>query len=145
MAITLTLEAKVLGQKRLLFPDWSIDLPPIWEPSGNRRKLRDLISSIVADEVERFLKRQDERRLARVLTPGEIEKGLRQGRVDSGERDLKQKVDVDQAVATALQAYEDGLYCVFIDDVQQTGLDSEVFLKPDSKVVFLRLVALAGG
>jgi len=45
----------------------------------------------------------------------------------------------------ALQAFEEGLYFVFIDEVQQANLDSEVFLKMDSKVVFLRLTALVGG
>jgi hypothetical protein len=44
-----------------------------------------------------------------------------------------------------LQAFEDGLYFVFIDEVQQTNLDSEVFLKANSKVIFLRLTALVGG
>jgi hypothetical protein len=58
---------------------------------------------------------------------------------------LQQQVDSDEAVAVALQAFEDGLYFVFVDDLQQTQLDSEVFLKTNSKVVFLRLTALAGG
>lgn len=75
----------------------------------------------------------------------QIEQGAIGGKVDPGERDLQQEVSVDQAIAVALQAFEDGLYFVFIDDVQQTQLDSEVFLKADSKVMFLRLTALGGG
>jgi|SRR5271157_1782507 len=145
MAIILTLEAKVLGQKRPLFTDWRIELPPIWEHGGDRRKLRDLITSIVVEEVNGFQKRQEERKLARVLSRQEIKQGAEKGKVDSGERYPGQPVNVDEAITTALQAFEDGLYYVFIDDVQQTSLDSEVYLKSESKVVFIRLVALAGG
>ncbi len=144
MPVTLTIEAKVLGQKRPVFTDWRMKLPPLWEP-GDRRKLRDLITSIVIEEVQGFQKRQEERRLARVLSRAEIAQGVEKGKVDSGERDPGKPVDADEAVATALQAFEDGLYYVFIDDVQQTNLNSEVYLKPKSKVLFIRLVALAGG
>jgi hypothetical protein len=75
----------------------------------------------------------------------EIEQGVVGGRVDAGERNVPQSVDAEEAVAVALQAFEDGLYFVFIDGVQQTQLDSEVFLKSNSKVLFLRLTALVGG
>jgi len=70
---------------------------------------------------------------------------VERGKVDPGERDLEQSVDNEEAVAIALKAFEDGLYFVFVDEVQQTNLDSEVFLKTNSKVVFLRLTALVGG
>jgi hypothetical protein len=70
---------------------------------------------------------------------------VERGKVDAGERDLGQKVNTANAIAIALQAFEDGLYFVFIDELQQTNLDSEVFLKVNSKVIFLRLTALVGG
>jgi hypothetical protein len=145
MSITLTVEGKVVGQKRPIFSDWRVDLPPVDGNHGDRLKLRDLISSIVVKEVDAFKTRQEERNLARVMTRQEIEQGAAHGKVDSGERDLKQSVNVDDAVAVALQAFEDGLYFVFIDEVQQTKLENEVFLKTNSKVVFLRLTALVGG
>jgi hypothetical protein len=145
MSITITLEGKVVGQKRPLFTDWRMELPPIWERGGDRLKLRDLITSVVIEEVEAFRKRQAERKLARIMSRTEIEVGVSQGKVDPGEHDLNQQVNSDHAVAAALQAFEDGLYYVFIDEVQQSSLDSEVYLKPESRVVFIRLVALAGG
>jgi hypothetical protein len=74
-----------------------------------------------------------------------IEQSIAQGKVDPGERDLRQIVNTNDAIAVALQAFEDGLYFVFIDEVQQTYLDNEVFLKTNSKVIFLRLTALVGG
>ena len=145
MLTTIVVEGKILGQKKPLFTDWHIELPPIWQRGGDRIKLRDLITRVVVEEVEAFQKRQAERRLARIMSRSEIEQGARSGKVDPGERDLKQAVHQDEAVGTALQAFEDGLYFVFVDGVQQTSLDSEVYLNTDSKVTFIRLVALAGG
>ncbi len=145
MASTILVEGKVLGRKRPLFTDWQIDLPPSWGPQGDRIRLRDLITRVVVEEVEAFRQRQEQRRLARLMSPAEIQAGAASGKVDPGERDLGQVVDTEEAIGAALQAFEDGLYFVFIDDVQQTDLESEVYLKADSKVTFIRLVALAGG
>jgi hypothetical protein len=141
---TVAIEAKVVGQKRPLVTDYQLPLPPELTDSG-RMTLRDLITCIVVEEVDAFRQRQEERRLAQVLSPKDIERGAQQGKIDSGERDLQQDVDDDAAVATALQAFEDGLYYVFLDDVQQESLDQTVFVGEDSRVMFIRLVALAGG
>lgn len=141
---TVAVEAKVVGQKRPLITDYRLPLPPELTGSG-RMTLRDLITCIVIEEVDAFRQRQEERRLAQVLSPQDIEQGAKRGKIDSGERDLLQEVDDDAAVATALQAYEDGLYFVFLDDVQQEALDQTIFVGEDSRVMFVRLVALAGG
>lgn len=145
MSTTILVEGKVLGQKRPLFQDWRIEFPPIQERGGDRLKLRDLITRVVSEEVDAFKQRQEERKLAKIMSKADIDQGALKGKVDPGERDLHQDVVVDEAIGAALQAFEDGLYFVFIDGVQQTGLDSEVYLKPQSKVTFIRLVALAGG
>ena len=145
MPAAIVVEGKVLGQKRPLFTDWHIHLPPEWQRSGDRIRLRDLITRVVTEEVDAFRQRQEERRLARIMSRAEIEKEASSGKVDPGERDLAQEVNTAEAVGTALQAFEDGLYFVFIDDIQQTHLDSEIYLKVESKVTFIRLVALVGG
>lgn len=139
---TLLIEAKLIGQRRPVFSGWRIDVPG---RGSDSLKLRDLITLVVIEEVESFKKRQQERRLARFLSPAEIERGRIAGKIDSGERDLQQEVDPDAAVGTALQAFEDGLYYVFIDGIQQTNLESEVTLQSKNQMTFLRLVALAGG
>ena len=145
MSVNILVDGKVFGQKRPLFTDWHIELPPVNENNGDRLKLRDLIRSIVDKEVDGFRNRQEDRRLARVMSRREITQGVEHGKVDPGEHDLEQFVDKEESVAVALQAFEDGLYFVFIDEVQQTNLNSEIFLKTNSKVVFLRLTALVGG
>lgn len=145
MTATITVTGKQLGNKKQLFPDYFIPYPPQWQTSGGRITLRDLISRIVSEEVANFRQRQDERRLIRALTAKQISTGVVGGKVDPGGRDLEQSVDEAAAVATALQAFEDGLYYVFIDGDQHTDLNSTVYVNPDSIVTFIRLVLLAGG
>ncbi len=139
----LTISARAMGKRKPLVPDWQIPWPPD-EGGGEALTLRELITGIVHNEVQTFEKRQEERKLIRILTEREIESGLEKGRVDSGGRDLHQKVNADEAVGTALQAFEDGLYLVFLDDEEQRDLDKQVFLRPDSKLTFIRLSMLAG-
>ncbi len=145
MSTTITIEGKLLGQKKPLFTDWVVALPIEPLQPENRMRLRDLIARVVQEEVRALQQRQEERRLARILTQGEIEQAIVQGKVDMGERDSKQKVDPEAAVETALQAFEDGLYYVLVDGEQVQSLDGEVVLQPNTRVTFIRLVALAGG
>jgi hypothetical protein len=145
MSIVLTVEGKAIGQKNPIFSNWDVELPPGKYECGGSLKLRDLIHYVVEKEVEAFCERQQERRLVRVMSSQDITQGERNGKIDPGGRDLNQSIYGEDAIATALQAFEDGLYFVFIDDVQQTNLDAEIFPKTNSKVVFLRLTALTGG
>lgn len=132
-----------MGEEVRLFPDWQMPWPPD-EGGGESLTLRELITRIVHQEVQAFEKRQEERKLMRILTEKEIESGLEKGRVDAGGRELHQKVAPDEAVGTALQAFEDGLYLVFLNDQEQRDLDKQVYLQPDSKLTFVRLAMLAG-
>ena len=140
----LTISGKALGRKKPLFADWSIPFPPDLGDGGSLT-LRDLIGRVVRVEVEAFKKRQQERQLFRALTEKQIQEGATKGKIESGGSDLAQKVDADEAVATALEAFEDGLYLVVVDEQEQRSLDAQVFLQPDSTVAFVRLVMLAGG
>jgi hypothetical protein len=141
----ITLEARRLGRKTPLLPDWSIPYPPDLSEGGAPLTLRALITRIVLAEVRAFRERQEQRRLLHVLSAPEIAEGVARGKVDPGSRDLHQEVEEDRAVGTALQAFEDGLYLVLVDGEEQRELDREIFLRPDSRIRFLRLVFLAGG
>jgi hypothetical protein len=143
----LTIEARALGKKQPLVPDWSVPPPSDLPPEGAPLALAALIDRIVRDEVAAFRHRQEERRLTRVLSPVQNTDRAARGKVTMGGSDLNlnQSVDEDAAVETALQAFEDGIYMVILDGEQQRRLETEVFLKPDSRITFLRLVMLAGG
>jgi hypothetical protein len=138
------ISGKALGRKKPLFADWSIPFPPDLGDGGSLT-LRDLISRVVRAEVAAFKERQQERRLLHALTASDIEQGVVRGKIDSGGHEVRQPVKEDEAVAVALEAFEDGLYLVILDEQEQKQLDQQVFLKPDSCVTFVRLTMLAGG
>lgn len=141
----ITISTQILGKKSSLIPDWSVPLPPEARGGSEPLTLRLLLTRIVRSEVQAFRERQERRRLLQVLTAEQIEEGALRGKVDAGGRDLDQPVDEETAVAAALQAFQDGLYLVFLDDVEQRDLDSPVHVKEDSRVTFVRLTMLAGG
>jgi hypothetical protein len=148
-ATTITIEGKQFGRGKALFPAWEMSLPPADSDGDSPATLRDLITGVVRSEVAAFEERQEQRQVLQALTNDEINAGVARGKVDMGGRGAdgfaRQDVNVEQSVAAALQAFEDGLYFVFIDDTQKEKLDETVVLRPGSRVTFLRLVALAGG
>jgi hypothetical protein len=141
----ITLEARALGRKTPLSPQWSIPAPPV--DANEPLTLRALISSIVRDEVRAFSQRQEQRRLLNVLTAKQIQEAAARGKVDMGGRseDEVSPVDEEAAVATALQAFDDGLYLAIIDGTEYRELDAPVRIGADSRMTFLRLTMLAGG
>jgi hypothetical protein len=143
----LTIKGKGLGRRRPLFEDFSIP-PPNDLGDGGPFTLRHLITHVVHQEVAAFEMRQDSRRLDRVLSAGQIADGARRGKISAEGRDPKwgptPKIDVDTAVAVALEGFVDGLYLVSIDDLEYCDLDAIVRLEPDSRVTFIRLTFLAG-
>ena len=139
------IETRTLGRKARPLDGWAIPDPPVGrDGDGDSLTLRALITRVVRSEVAAFDRRERARRFVRVLSDTEIDEGAARGRVDPGGRPMTGPVDVDQAVGAALQGFEDGLYLVILDGNEQRDLDREVFISPDSKLVFLRLTFLAG-
>ncbi len=136
---TLTISGKVLGKSQNLFTSWQMDLP------AQSSTLEELLERIVRSEVEAFQARQADRRLTKVLGLVDIEAGVAVGKISSGGSELDQVVDVQGAVETALQAFKDGFYLVFVDDQQQEDLQATVALTGSSELLFLRLTPLVGG
>jgi hypothetical protein len=138
----LTVSGRTLGKQKPLFADWSLPPPP---GLGDGVTLRELIACVVRADVAAFDLRQRDRRALQVLTDPDIAKGVARGKVVAGGSDLDQRVDPDDAVATALQAFADGLYLVVVDGAELCDLDGRVELGPDSHLAFIRLIMLAGG
>ena len=142
---TVTISGRALGTRRALFADWSIPLPPHWQHEGGIT-LRDLIQRVVVEEVQAFRERQAARQVFHALTAKQIADGAERGKIEMGESEVGvQEVDEAAAVATACQAFEDGIYLVVIDDQDIREIDREIHLQPDSRVTFIRLTMLAGG
>jgi hypothetical protein len=141
----LTVSGKALGRKKPLFADFSV-APPDGLGGDDGVTLRGLIEHVVRAEVAAFKQRQCDRLQLRVLTAREIDEGAEKGKIESGGSEVgRQNVDAEEAVGTALTAFEDGLFLVVVDEQQHRELDRQVFLQPDSRVTFIRLTLLAGG
>lgn len=142
MATAFKVEAAVPGRKRASTAEHPLDLDlPVDRPVP----LRAVVEAVVRAEVDAFRRRSEEQRFVRVLTDRALADGLAAGAVRSGGSERATDVDADEAVATALLAYEDGLYKVIVDDEPVDSLDTPVHLHAGSRLLFLRLVALAGG
>src|SRR5205085_849103 len=123
MEAIITIIGKIPGKSRPLFEDWQMSFPPGITPEGRRLTLRNLITSFVTEEVNAFRERQEQRRTVRALTEADISTGLMRGKVDMGRREAAAEAYSEAVIRMALQAFEDRLYYVFIDDTQTTVLD----------------------
>lgn len=143
--VTFTVEARVLGQRRPLAERWTVALERA-DAEGSVT-LREALVAIVTDEVNAFNQRQRERRLIRVMTREEIERGAEAGKVDMVGLDARapQQAQVTDAIATALQAFADRFYLVLLDGMSIETLDTPLTLHADSHLTFVRLVPLIGG
>lgn len=142
---TIHISMRALGRRKQLLDDWSVPAEPFDTDDGEPLTLRMVITRVVRHTVEEFQRRQEANRFVSVLSAASIAEQSERGKVNSGGSELDQEVDVDEAVASALIAFEDGLYLVVIDGHEHRELDAQVFLKPDSRLTFIRLVMLAGG
>ena len=136
----LLVQGKALGRKKPLFDDFSIS-----PPATGAVTLRSLLGHVVRQEVVAFENRQAERRLLHALTAKQIDEGLAKGKVDSGGSTLDQKVEVDVAIAAAIEAFQDGLFLVVLDETEIKDLDAPATLSEASRLTFIRLSLLAGG
>ena len=145
MVSDIIISTKIIGRRKKLLEDWAVSYPPEWNDKGDSFTLRDLITRIVIENVKAFKKRQTNNRFLHALSERQIQEAVEKGKIDMGGRNLKQAVDTDEAIGVALVAFEDGLYIVIIDSQEYKNLDQQVFIKPGSQIVFIRLVMLAGG
>lgn len=132
----LTLRLKRLGKKRMHTVPYRI--------SDEVKTLSDLINACVAAEVARFNASREESKLLPFLSPAEIQKQSEAGKVAFGDVANRDKADPDQATAVALQAWQDGLFIVFIDDDEIKTLDQELPIAEGSVITFMRLTFLTG-
>ena len=141
----LKVTGKSLGSRRKLFADFSIPIQPQWL-GDDGVTLRDLITATVTEQVAAYEKRQADRQFIRALTAKDISAGIEKGKIDSGGSEIEPvKIDGSAALATALEAFSDGLYLVSVAGEEKKDLDAQLFLAEDSTIAFIRLTLLAGG
>ena len=107
--------------------------------------LRALLTSLVHEEVAGYESRRQSQQVLRVLTPGDLASGHVTGRFGRWSRQAPPAPSPGEAVARALEAFDDGLVVAVLDGVQVEDLDGPLLVTPSSRLRLVRLVALAGG
>ncbi len=129
---------KSLGKRKNVLTKIGIELPVV--PTT----LRELITEVVNVNVQELKDKQQSTALVPFLTGAEIEARRESGKVGFGSVYNEQSPDVTKAVETALLAFEDGLYKVFIREEENSHLESTLKLMEEDEIVFIRFTMLAG-
>ena len=104
---------------------------------------KDLITELVKINVEKFNKKIDEKDILSIMTNENIAKTARIGKIGDEVHGDK-KANLEKALDTAYLAFEDGLYCIFINDEPTEKLDDSLNLKDGDILTLIRLTMLAG-
>ena len=105
---------------------------------------RELLAHIVHHQVVAFTNRKNANRLLHILTANEVEAGIESGKIVSGGQEEDERVPEETvAFENAITAFKDGLYFLFVNEVQIEDLEERVV--EVREVLFVRLTALAGG
>ena len=149
MTVAVRVSATVTGHRRrgVREHDLVLALPP------GQVTARQLIEAAVAAEVTAFQARAEEASLLRVLTRQSLDADLARGVVRTGgalgdgepPAGHPGHVNVADAVDTALLAFGDGLFKVFVGERELTDDGAALPVRDGAALLFLRLVPLSGG
>lgn len=138
--IRLTVRAKVIGRRGPSFAQLEVD------PGGQLDRVRDLLAAVVRAELDNFKRRKEESQYLRLLSERDIENGSDSGKIISGSQDADERApNLEQAIDAAISGFHDGLYYMFLNDVQVESLDQPIPAQEVADVLFVRLTPLAGG
>ena len=115
------------------------------EISGDAVCLKALIEEIVLHNVKAYNNKKVDSLITNFLTSDEIEEMAQKGKVGFRERYNIEKQDPQKAVSNAIQAFEDGIYRVFINDNEIENLQTPISLKENDHLAFIKFIMLAGG
>ena len=104
---------------------------------------KDLIIELVKINVEKFNKKIDDKDILSIMTNEYIAEAARAGKIGDEVHGDK-KANLEKALDTAYLSFEDGLYCIFINNKQSEKLDDSLNLKDGDIITFIRLTMLAG-
>jgi hypothetical protein len=142
MSKKIKLSVKMLGKKYPVLENIPITLSANF---SNAPRLQDLITELVTQQVQQFNQFREANKLLPYLSNTTITDQAERGKVSFGETYNSETVLLTDAIQTALQAFEDGLFLVFINQHKIENLGDTIELNEDTELMFLRLTALAGG
>ena len=97
------------------------------------------------DRVEGYNLRLKETDKTVLLTKAEIDDMRQVGKIGFGIPYGSNPADYQEALDTAYQGFEDGLYRVFVGEWEMESLDAPLDLHEDDTITIIRLVMLTGG
>ncbi|MEH7248214.1 hypothetical protein V7114_15670 [Neobacillus niacini] len=115
-----------------------------WVLDDNLATLRELITEIIQKNVESYNQRPLDSLLFTYLSFDEIEAQVSTGKVGFGQRVDERQADAEKAVEAAMLAFTDGLFRVFIGDVEIESLDGPLAIKDGGVLTFIRFTMLSG-
>lgn len=135
----LNVNIKQIGQRRQAVK------PIPFEVAGAPETVRELITQTVTTCVREYEKRQQmSGEVPQPLTTQQITDMADVGKIAFGINYGEKKPDLQQAIETALQAFADGIYRVFLNEEELTALDQQITLNAEDTLTFVRLTLLAG-
>ena len=138
MIMNVYIKLKSAGKRKPVLDDSSYILP------DEIASLRQLIETIVRQEVIEFNNRGASSMLVPFLTETEISEQSTVGKIGFGSFYSEKKADLDKAIETAVQGFEDGLFRVVVGDKEVEELDELLELHENDTLTFIRLTFLAG-
>ena len=135
--MTVQVSIKTIGQRKQRIK------PIPFELSGTPKTVRGLITQTVTACVSEYEKRQQDN-TPRPLTAQQITDMSDVGKIAFGINYGENRPDLQKAISSALQAFADGIYRVFLNDAELTSPEQEITLTGNDILTFVRLTQLAG-
>ena len=129
---------KSIGKRKNVISKQCVQLPI---PPGS---LRILLSEVIKLNIQQMQGKQAEKHLVSYLTDSQINSQASNGKVGFGNIYNENQPDLTEAIQTAIQAFEDGLFRVFVNNEEIEALDASLEIAEGDEVVFIRLTMLAG-
>jgi hypothetical protein len=136
----ITISVKQPGRKHAVIDRQLLEV----EELSGHPSLRELLEAVVKQQVTAYNHKPLEKNLLPFLSAAQIATGVANGKAGFGSIYNENAADPQKAVNTALQAFDDGLFAVFIQDEEIKKLTDNFSLNSDTVITFVRLTFLAG-
>jgi len=136
--IQLSITVKSIGKRKAALTRLPIEL--LQTP----QTLRELLEALVEWNIQGFLERQQEHTLFPYLSEKEVQDRAEIGKVGFGAIYHEGKPNLAKAKETAILAFTDELYRVFINEEEIKLLDEPLLLKGNDEITLIQLTMLAG-
>lgn len=136
----ITISVKQPGRKHAIIDRQVLEIDDI----TNHPSLRELLVAVVKQQVTAYNNKPLEKNILPFLSPEQTDDLVATGKAGFGSIYNEHKADAEKAQATALQAFEDGLFAVFVNDKEIQDLTAVFSLDSLTIITFIRLTFLAG-